>query len=794
MAERAGQRLPIVELAERFHEAMDRGRVVVTAPTGSGKSTVVPRWLVAGGHRVLVVEPRRVACRSLARWVSRQEGSPLGERVGYAVRHDDRTGPQTVLTYATTGVVLRRYQEGGGFGPFDAVVVDEAHERSVEVDLVLALLAAAPVPIKVVMSATLAAARVAAWLDAEILEGHGRVHPVAVLHRGDNVLPDGRGLGERIRAAVSEALDWPGDVLVFLPGKGEIAACEGALRGLQDVEVVPLHGALPPEAQDRAFDPGDRRRILLATNVAETSVTLPRIGVVIDAGLVRQTRYRDGHGVLTTVPIAMDAAEQRRGRAGRLMPGRCVRLWHPSARLAETTPPEILREGLERTVLTAAACGFPLRRLRLLDPPPEYALESAEARLRALGALDGEGALTDVGRAIARLPVDPVHGRMLVEAARQGRALADAVDLVAALDGGRRLLLRPQDRAEEAEDAHRRLRGDIACDATLLVAAIRRGDPGADFLNAAALDEARRVADQLRRLMAVAKPPNDARIDREGLARVVVAAVPDSAHVPRRRGDAWTCGGAELHLARESVVDPRAPAIVVVATHRTEARRGRGTDVLATVAIPTTPSVLRAAGAGTESPLESVVKGGVLRTTFARRVAQVVIDEREVVPEGEVARSEAARLFAGGRLGVPFRAVAQETGDRLAAWALLRRLRPGADLPALPEDVAGWARGRLEDLGFASGRDVALLVPDDLRVPDLPSEDRAWLDKRFPRGFDLGDVRGRVEYDVARRVVLLVVTDGRRAAPPPLTYLPAWTGWTVKWQDRNVVKVLRSGS
>jgi ATP-dependent helicase HrpB len=799
-------------LADRFAAALARRRVVVTAPTGSGKSTLVPRWLLAAGARVLVVEPRRVACRSLARHVAAREGSALGGRVGYAVRHDDRSGPQTRLLYATTGVVLRRFQEGdGGFGPFDAVVLDEVHERSVEVDLLLALLrraATAPGgPLAVVMSATVAAERLATWLDAARLEGEGRLYPVDVAYRGDNVLPETRELAERVRDAVRAVLERPGDVLVFLPGKGEIAAAARALRDLPGLEVIPLHGALPPEAQDRAFEPEGPRRVVLATNVAETAITLPRIGVVVDAGLVRQTRYRDGHGVLTTVPIALDAAEQRRGRAGRLMPGVCLRLWHPGARLLPTTPPELLREGLEPALLAAAACGLPLADLPLLDPPPPHALSSAAARLRALDALDAAGALTDTGRALARLPLDPLHARLVVEAQRRGRALLDAVDLVAALEGGRRVVRPPRD-ADVAE-AQRALRDGMACDASLLVAALRRGVPGRDGLDGPSLEEARRVAAQLREQLGLPAPAAAAPIDREGLARAIVAALPDSAFVPRKRGEAWTCGGAEVRRARESLADPQAPALVVVATHRVEAGRGRGIETLATVAVPTTLAVLREEGAGTWAAAESEVRDGVLVTTLAQRLAHVTLAERQEAPQGAVAVAEAARLFAEGRLGRAFRPAAEEARERLAAWALLRRLRPGNPTPGDgssrapagfpdepdaegPGDLQGWARGRLAALGFVSGRDLPLLGPDDLRVPDLPPADRAWLDQQFPRALDLGDARCRVEYDLPRRTVTVVLVEGRRAPPPP-AYLPAWRGWRVRWQDRAVVRLIREG-
>ncbi|HJL16845.1 MAG TPA: helicase-related protein, partial [Sandaracinaceae bacterium LLY-WYZ-13_1] len=303
--------LPIDALRDEVLAAVDEAPLVLAAPTGSGKSTQVPRWLRG---RVVVVEPRRVACRSLAQRVAELEGARLGGPVGYRVRDDVRASGETRVLFVTPGVALR---DPSALERADAVVLDEFHERRLDVDLLFGLLAARRRGL-VVMSATLDGERVAKHLGGRFLEGEGRLHPVDVCYLGRGAqLPTPKDLVPRVSAAVDRAGDDAGDVLVFLPGRAEIAACADALRRRAGLRVLELHGGLSLKDQSRVFAPTDRRKVVLATNVAETSVTIPGIGVVIDAGLVRRTRYHRGRGFLTLSPVALDSAEQRAGRAGR---------------------------------------------------------------------------------------------------------------------------------------------------------------------------------------------------------------------------------------------------------------------------------------------------------------------------------------------------------------------------------------------------------------------------------------------------------------------------------------------
>lgn len=802
--------LPIDALRGAFEYERAARPVVVSAPTGSGKSTQLPRWCRAAG-RVLVVEPRRVACRSLAVRVAELEGQRLGAGVGYRVRDDDRAGRRTQIIFATPGVVLRMLADDPGLAAFATVVIDEFHERSLDVDLLLALLArdrAGGDGALVVMSATLDGDRIADHLEGIHLAGEGRMFPVEERYlpgsgRAHTLLPDEQGLERRIVEAVRAAEDDPGDILVFLPGKAEIAAAASALRGQGDLDVVPLHGGLTLDEQSRAFAGSRRRKVILATNVAETSLTLPGIGVVIDSGLVRRTRYHGGRGFLTLLPIAADSAAQRAGRAGRTAAGICYRLWSPEARLRPSTPPEIHRESLVPLVLSAAACGARVEALPFLDPPHGHAVEAATEELRALGAVDAASALTGRGRALFGLPLDPPHGRLLVEAEQTG-ALGDAIDLVAALAVGRPLF-RPGFRPDDPRDD---LRGG-GCDAVAFIRAVRIGQPDRHGLVPFTVQEARRIRRRLRRGFGLSdERPDDAPIDRRRLAETALAADPRSAHVARRRKKsiAWSNGGTEIELGRESAVAreldaPRTPGSkaeqidgIVVFETRAIGVGARDTRIIVTCAMPVPIPWLVAAEVGRERVARVSVKGrgasAKLVSEIERVHARKVLGSREAVPEGQLARDALARVFLEGRLWKQTRAA---TADRLEARALHAQVernagRAAEDVPSIED----WVAERVAELGVASGEDLALLSPDDLLADDLPAWIREQLDKVYPREIKLRDIEFAVRYELARKTVVLEKLRGSRRDPPPLTWLPRFEGLRIVMRDERGEHPLRS--
>jgi ATP-dependent helicase HrpB len=777
--------LPVCSLETPFRRALRRGPVVLTSPTGSGKSTWAPLWAADlwPEERVLVVEPRRVACRSLARFVARRCGVELGREVGYAVRHDDRVASGTRVAFVTPGVALRLLH--AGVSRETTVLLDEFHQRGLETDLLLALLLERGQRRLGILSATLDGERVARHVDGELLTAEGRLFQVEIRHLGPDPVPGGHQLAERVAQALVKLRDGEGDVLVFLPGKGEINDCLARLEGDPLFDVLPLHAELPPAKQDQAFEPSDRRRVILSTNVAETSVTLPWVRSVIDSGLVRRTVYREGRGALTLTPVACDAADQRAGRAGRLAPGVCLRLWSVSAKLEQRTPPEILREDLSQLVLQVARFGRQMERLPWLDPPRSFAVDEARSLLTALGLLEVAGpfSLTEAGRQVGRLPLDPVLGRLLLAGQACGAA-RDMVPLVAALSLGRPLFIRgepsPPDELEPDPLTNAR------CDATALILALRRPELARRRVRREAYEEARRVAGQLARLLGVELAPSpDRPIQRLPLEEAVFRAVPDAAFARRpRRRDAWGNGRVEVVLARESLVEDKVATILVVDQRVVAEPRRRALRRIATCCMPVAPGRLRALGAGRLRATAPRVVEERLVARMEWLIGTTVLETFEDLPAGEAAREALVTLLLGGGL---HRTAVLAARDEVEAFALRASMEHTEGEPLSFED---WLRRRVEAIGFESGEDLPLITEADLRPDLLEPAERERIDRDFPRSLTVGGLTLEVEYDLAeQRVILRARAPGGR--PPRADFLPRWPGWSVAYHDGKHTVMLR---
>ena len=658
----------------------------------------------------------------------------------------------------------------------------------------LALLAQRPRLI--VMSATLEGQRVADHLGGTWLQGEGRTFGVEVIHPGDQPpRPSLDRLEERIRAALHRAPD-DADVLIFLPGTAEIRRVVDRIRSGGD-RVLPLHGGLGLDDQARVFQPSDRRKIIVATNVAETSLTVPGIRVVIDSGLVRRTRYHQGRGVLTLAPIAQDSADQRAGRAGRTAPGIALRLWRSEVPLQPSTPPAIHRESLVPLVLAAAAAGAPDLDLPWLDPPKDHAVHAARQTLRGLGALGADHSLTEIGDALFGLPLDPALGRLLIEArSADNAALLDAVDLVAALSGRRSLFSRgrPSDPDDDLRSAlpwpGARLDGldlgsDSGCDATALIRAMREGDPARHGLDPGALAAARRTAARLAAALGHrGSRSNRPPFDRRRLADLILAAWPGVAHVARvrRRQVAFSNGGTELELTRSSAIDPSEVEAILVLDVRAVARHRLESQLLCTAAMPVPLAWLRQAGLGRDRLVRPQIEGGQAVAVVERVYAGRTLSTDTTVPHGAMARAAILDLFLAGRIFDVHLA-----RDRLAARSLWARLHDEAMPPPLEE----WAASALEAAGVESGSDLLLLDPSDLLPDDLDPWDRDRLDRDFPRSLDLGDARYDLVYHPGRRLLVLDKVSGPRKALPPLRYVPKVPGWRIEVVDRGKRRVLR---
>jgi ATP-dependent helicase HrpB len=763
--------LPIDPLREPLLAAVERSNAVVSAPTGSGKSTQLPRWLATRG-RVLVVEPRRVACRALASRVADLEGSKLGGRVGYIVRDDRRASSDTRILFATPGVVLRMLRSG-----LDAqtLVLDEFHERGLDTDLILALALHGKQRV-VLTSATLDGDRLSDHIDGPHLRGEGRLHPVDIEHLpGGPLLPTVEGVERRVRGAL-DRLNADGHVLVFLPGVGEIRAVKAALHGRSE-DIVPLHGRLSLDEQSRALRAGNRRRIYLATNVAETSLTLPGVVAVIDSGLVRRTSYHGGRGYLALGPVAMDSAEQRAGRAGRLGPGRCVRLWSPQARLEARTPPAIHRDSLVPLVLAAAACGAPSLDLPWYDAPKPHALDAARSDLQALGAVDDDGVLLERGERLFAMPTDPWLGRLLAEFDSRGLG-EHGVALAASLSTRRRLFAGPPDEEEDLRAG--------GCDAVAGMRAVWSGT-ARHGLDRHALEEARASARRFRTLLGLPRFDAEPRIDRKEVAMALLAAWPRSAHIARRRKRriAWANGeGPELGLGRESAVQEDDVAAVVVLEQRA---MGVGGDrrLLATRAMPVKLTWLVEAGLGRPRVAGVERRRGRIVAKTERVYAGKVLSVEEEVPKGQLLRDAVQVLILRGSL---FKGLRDELPRRLERLALARGL-DGGEKPAPMEE---WLKQRLEDVGLERANELSLLEVDDLLPAPLDPAAAAALDDAFPPSLSIGDATYAISYEVARRVATFKQVGGTRKTPPPDRLLPRLRGWKLMLERKNKVTELRA--
>lgn len=468
------QALPIAGMANQIVEHIRTHQVtIVCGETGSGKSTQLPLLCLKAGRGVRGMightQPRRIAARTVAARVAEELHTPLGREVGFKVRFDDATHPGTFVKLMTDGVLLAEMQSDRQLRRYDTIIVDEAHERSLNIDFLLGclrqMLPKRPELRVIITSATIDPAQFSRHFgSAPVVEVSGRTYPVEVRYReSPETEPAEADQSQQIVDAVAElSQEGPGDVLVFLPGEREIREAAEALSHAADPavrssEVMPLYARLASKDQLRAFQPHGGRRVILATNIAETSVTVPGVHYVVDTGLARLSRYHPRTRVqgLDVEPVSRASADQRAGRCGRVADGVCIRLYPEEeyAQRPEFTDPEILRSALAGVVLRMKALRLgDARSFPFVDRPSPRRVREAHETLLELGALDAEGCLTRLGKELAMLPIDPRLGRMLIAAVEEG-ALREVLIIVAAL-ATRDPRERPMDAREAADRAH----------------------------------------------------------------------------------------------------------------------------------------------------------------------------------------------------------------------------------------------------------------------------------------------------------------------------------------------------
>ncbi len=673
--------------------------LVVRAPTGAGKTTRVPPALldasVAAGRRILLLEPRRVAARAAARRMAAERGGRLGDEVGYQVRFDRQYGPTTRLLVVTPGVLLRMLQDDPFLESTGAVVFDEFHERGLESDLALGMVRLVQQTVRpelrvVVMSATLAVDEISAYLGGcPVVAGEGRQYPVEIRYEPR---PEHCPWHAAAAQAAERLLDQTdGDLLVFLPGLQEIRQAARNLEAVaveRNLAVLPLYGDLPAEQQDAALAPLGRRKIVLATNVAETSVTVEGVAGVVDTGLARTLTFDPGVGLdrLRLTPISRASADQRAGRAGRTRPGVCVRLWGAASQRGrpEQTGPEIRHVDLAGAVLQLLCMGeADVAHFPWLEPPPPATVGQALLLLRRLGAIDDRG-VTDLGRTLARLPVHPRLARLIFDGARGGGP--ERAALTAALLSERDPFLRP---AEGGRPLQRHGSISDVLDRVEALEAFERGgriDTTAGTLNRGAARFVLQARDHLLRSLrheirrsggpAVAPASAD-----EAVLRPLLAAFPD--RLARRRESGGRrgvmVGGRGVRLAPWcGVTDSELFLCIDVDAGQTETLVRQASAVRRDWLPPDRLTAAVEVAFDVESE----------RVTARRRVRfeDLVLEETEAaLPIGE----ETAAVLASAAFGRLDRVLPPEDSPAALYRTRVRWLRewmPGLELPALDED------------------------------------------------------------------------------------------------------------
>src|SRR5262245_20967916 len=720
------QSLPIDPLLpEIIAQLRQAPNIVLDAPPGAGKTARVPPALldagIAGAGEVLVLEPRRLAARMAARRVAEERGEKPGETVGYQVRFEEVAGPRTRLRFLTEGVLTRRLLSDPQLKNVGVVALDEFHERHLQADLALALLrrlqqTARPDLKLVVMSATLDAGPVARFLDdAPALRSEGKRFDISIEHLGR---PAERPLAEQVAAALNQLIskNLDGDILVFLPGAAEIRRAQStcaAIADRHDLMVLPLHGDLSAEEQDRAVKPCPKRKVILSTNVAESSVTIDGVVAVIDSGLARVAGHSPWSGLptLNVARISKASATQRAGRAGRTRPGSCLRLYTAqdfNARPDHDTP-EVHRADLAETALELHAAGVAdLKSFNWFEPPAQSALEAAESLLAQLGAIDARGEVTAVGKKMLRFPLHPRQSRMLVEA--QSRGVGEQAGAIAALIGERDIIAselfknereRKSGQVGPSDLLHRLDLFEEAAEANFVPSRLREMN-----LDVGAVMAVNRVKRQL--LGARAAPRGRARERESGgvgeresggagdesLLISILAGYPD--RVARRRTlksenrELLLSGGGAAQLSPSSVVGQSEFMVAIDAEERRDANQARA-------------RVVRIASMIEPDWLIDLFAHQIRETTEAKWNAQTervevvermmydqlaISENRSNTVGSPVVREEAARVLAEAALGAGLQRFVepQTVANFLARVEFVAKTFPESSTPILNDD------------------------------------------------------------------------------------------------------------
>ncbi|MFO7568483.1 MAG: ATP-dependent helicase HrpB [Smithellaceae bacterium] len=727
--------LPALTSAIRTHSA-----VILQAPPGSGKTTRVPLALldVIGPEkgRILMLEPRRIAAVSAARWMAKTLDEEIGQTLGYSIRFDSRVSKTTRIEVMTEGILTRRILANPALEGVAMVIFDEFHERNLQADLALALCLDIRRGLRddlkiLVMSATLDGGPVSALLDgAPIISSQGQAYPVEQRYCEDRT---DQSFVPRVTDLVRNALrETAGDILVFLPGAGEIRAVGDALAetlrdcATNDITLHPLYGDLPFDQQERAILPATTRKIVLATNIAETSLTIEGVRVVIDGGLTRRLQYDPATGMnrLATVAVSQASARQRQGRAGRLGPGVCYRLYslHTFQSLLPFAPPEISISDLSQLVLDLAAWGVrDPDMLSWLDPPPPSAWRAAQELLIELGALDAEGSMTPVGESMARLPVHPRLGRLLLKATEMGCPSLGA-DLAALLS--ERDIIRRRSVASHPAESF-----DLG-DRLEILRQWRQDKKPAGIADVIALRVVDATSQQLRRLTGKAVKTTGAEVV-NSIPRLLLYAFPD--RIAKRREDDNSRyvmrQGRGVRLSAKSLPAGN-PYMIAVVVDKGEKAQG-----IVHLAEPLTEEILRKELRGKIEILRQVVwdkQEGRIMATLEERLGAITLSAKPVTPPEDEVASVICEAIRSKAATIPFRREVMQFQGRVR---LMRQCFPDESWPDLSEETLlstpeDWLLPHLT--GIRSGHQLAGLNILPALIETLTWDQQRLLNDRAP--------------------------------------------------------------
>lgn len=773
--------LPIDESRHKVHVALQQLHaevpLVLSAPTGSGKSTRLPVWCIELGlGPVLVVEPRRVACRTLAHWVAQELSTNVGDQVGYAVRFEHRYHKDTTILFVTPGVA-RRMLLSGTLKHYPTVIVDEFHERSWETDVIVAALTTPPRSVRLIlMSATLTADRLVTTYQAQHITCSGRSYPISFHYQsqGERLGPSQRDLTSRVLNAINKTWNNTNGILVFLPGLSDMLDVRNHLHG---IPVYLLHGSLAGCDDTQAFD-ASMPRVVLATNVAESSLTLPGITAVIDSGLEKRPIHSSGFVALATVPIAQASADQRAGRAGRTAPGQAIRLWDAQALLETAKPPELLAMELDEVLMVLSGLPEGLDTpITWLDPPPSFAWERARQRLLHDGLITDTGHLTDVGQAAAKLPLDSQWARLLCLSPRKLHA---PLCQLYALASSRKSLFSSSATPQQIE----RRQNDLGRDPWRgALALLSLGHPERHGLNGETLDECKRLVQDLLSYLGSDNPFPEKFSHIQELKRFLARYWPQAHFVRRVKRNAWTNGIAECRPTKSETLSPEDQAAVFLSITPIQAQ-ARKVELLARWPLPIRFKELLDAGYGQPRLGKATLGQGKISVEVELIYGGRILGVQKDTPKGPLLRQALADLASRN---------VWQTGlwglwEDHAYYTRLHDQLHGKVGECTASDLF---LEHLSQLGVESEEDLSLLERPDLEPDTHHVELLASLKKAYPRHYSYGGVAYDVHYQPQARSITLHFRSGPRSVQPPAQHLPHWNGWRVHLDIRGRVTPLR---